>query len=165
MMGSKKLMTLKQVIELISPVKRSGRGWMAKCPAHQDRRASLSIREAEDRLLLHCFAGCAVEEVCQALGIKVRDLFVTGLSSMEWEYLQKRRREQQLADHKREMQQGALIDVRREAETLLRAYHGQDTSQWSDKQFDRVMNAVGQALAFLREENEEYFYEYIGRKN
>jgi putative DNA primase/helicase len=38
----------------------SGRGWVARCPAHVDRTPSLSIREADDgRLLLHCFAGCA----------------------------------------------------------------------------------------------------------
>ncbi len=56
-----------------------GRGpgrWVARCPAHKDRTASLSIRELEDgRMLLHCFAGCAVESVVAAAGLTLEDLF------------------------------------------------------------------------------------------
>ena len=51
-------------------------GFIARCPAHEDRSPSLSIREGQDgRTLLHCFAGCSVESVCHALKIKVSDLF------------------------------------------------------------------------------------------
>ena len=54
----------------------SEKGWMSQCPAHEDRDPSLSIREADDRrLLLHCFAGCHVAEVCDALGLSLSDLF------------------------------------------------------------------------------------------
>jgi hypothetical protein len=43
---------------------RSGKGWVAKCPCHDDRTASLSITEGEDdRLLMHCFAGCEFEDI------------------------------------------------------------------------------------------------------
>lgn len=39
--------------------------WLARCPAHADRTPSLAIRERKDgALLVHCFAGCAAEEVC-----------------------------------------------------------------------------------------------------
>lgn len=49
---------------------------IAACPAHDDRSPSLSIREAEDgKVLLQCFAGCTVEEICGALGIEVSELF------------------------------------------------------------------------------------------
>ena len=35
-------------------VRRSGTGWTARCPAHQDRNASLSISLGDDeRILLH----------------------------------------------------------------------------------------------------------------
>ncbi len=48
--------------------RRSGRGWVARCPAHADRNPSLSIGSASDgRLLLHCFAGCAFEDILDAL--------------------------------------------------------------------------------------------------
>jgi Protein of unknown function (DUF3631)/Toprim-like len=57
-------------------VRRSGKGWTARCPAHEDRQPSLSIAEGEDgRLLLHCFAGCPVERVVAAVGLELRDLF------------------------------------------------------------------------------------------
>ena len=48
--------------------RRSGRGWVARCPAHEDRTPSLSIRGTEDgRLLLHCFAGCSWSAIRTAL--------------------------------------------------------------------------------------------------
>src|SRR5215472_13401072 len=56
--------------------KRSGRGWIAKCPAHDDRKPSLSISEGNDgRVLLKCLAGCDTHDVLAALGMTWRDLF------------------------------------------------------------------------------------------
>jgi 5S rRNA maturation endonuclease (ribonuclease M5) len=53
-----------------------GRGSSWTCPAHDDRRASLSVREGADgRALLKCHAGCSLEEVVAALGLQERDLF------------------------------------------------------------------------------------------
>lgn len=50
--------------------------WVAKCPAHDDRSPSLSIRETEDgRLLLHDFGGCSTHDVLAALGMTAVDLF------------------------------------------------------------------------------------------
>jgi len=46
---------------------RSGAGWMAKCPAHNDNNPSLSIRDADGKVLLHCHAGCGQREVIEAL--------------------------------------------------------------------------------------------------
>ena len=49
---------------------------MACCPAHDDKSPSLSIRELDDgRILIHCFAGCSVEEVLSAVGLTFDDLF------------------------------------------------------------------------------------------
>jgi putative DNA primase/helicase len=49
--------------------KRSGTGWMARCPAHDDRTASLSINESKDgKLLLHCHAGCDFQDILTAAG-------------------------------------------------------------------------------------------------
>jgi AAA domain len=55
---------------------RSGKGWMAKCPAHDDRKASLSISEGADgRVLINCFAGCTLDAVLSATGLTKKDLF------------------------------------------------------------------------------------------
>lgn len=57
-------------------VRRSGRGWIARCPAHEDRAASLSIGEGRNGgILLHCFAGCDASAICFAIGMSVSDLF------------------------------------------------------------------------------------------
>lgn len=65
------------LLSKLDGVKRTGSGrWLAKCPAHSDRTASLSIRETDDaRTLVHCFAGCTVHEVVGAVGMDVTDLF------------------------------------------------------------------------------------------
>lgn len=53
-------------------VERLGGEWRAsgglcRCPAHDDRTPSLSVRPGERRLLFHCFAGCETEKVLRAL--------------------------------------------------------------------------------------------------
>ncbi len=58
-------------------VREIGAGrWIARCPAHEDRRPSLSIRGLEDgRILLHDFAGCSATDVVSAIGLELSDLF------------------------------------------------------------------------------------------
>jgi KaiC/GvpD/RAD55 family RecA-like ATPase/5S rRNA maturation endonuclease (ribonuclease M5) len=52
------------------------RKWMARCPSHDDRAASLSIGIGDDgRVLLRCFAGCEFKAVVSALGLEPTDLF------------------------------------------------------------------------------------------
>ena len=64
------------VLSRLDGVKRSGRGWMARCPAHSDRNASLSVAEGDDgRVLLHDFAGCGAAAVLAAIGLSITDLF------------------------------------------------------------------------------------------
>jgi hypothetical protein len=49
---------------------------VARCPAHDDRKPSLSVAEGDDgRALLKCYAGCETEEIIDALGLKMYDLF------------------------------------------------------------------------------------------
>jgi hypothetical protein len=57
--------------------RRSGEGkWQARCPAHEDRLPSLSIREGEHgQVLLHCFAGCTLKAILSVLSVPYRDLF------------------------------------------------------------------------------------------
>ncbi len=61
----------------LEKVHQTGPGrWVACCPAHEDRRASLAVRELDDgRTLVHCFAGCTVHEVVSAVGLSLSDLF------------------------------------------------------------------------------------------
>lgn len=65
--------------------KQNGAGWLARCPAHEDRTPSLSVAEGTDgRVLLRCHAGCTVEAITAALELDVRDLFAdTGRAGRE----------------------------------------------------------------------------------
>lgn len=54
----------------------SGGGGLCRCPAHEDRSPSLSVRAGAKRLLLHCFAGCSAGRVLEAL--KAQGLLLPG---------------------------------------------------------------------------------------
>ena len=64
------------LLSKLSRVKKTGADrWMACCPAHQDKTASLSIKDLPDgRVLLHCFAGCDPDSVLAAVGLTFSDL-------------------------------------------------------------------------------------------
>lgn len=48
----------------------------ARCPAHNDARASLSLKEGDDgRALVYCHAGCPTSDVVAALDLRMSDLF------------------------------------------------------------------------------------------
>jgi len=65
-----------KIITRLEGVKNTGQDrWIARCPAHDDRSPSLAIKEVDDRLLLHCFAGCSAYEIVFAVGLELSDLF------------------------------------------------------------------------------------------
>jgi len=48
--------------------RKVGNGWMSRCPAHDDRTPSLSIRDGADgKVLVRCHAGCDQEHVIATL--------------------------------------------------------------------------------------------------
>lgn len=56
--------------------KLRGSNYILLCPAHNDRKPSLSVKEGFDgRVLFHCFCQCSAEEICHAVDIELRDLF------------------------------------------------------------------------------------------
>jgi hypothetical protein len=48
--------------------------WKSLCPAHDDTEPSLSVAESNGRILVKCFAGCKIEDICMALGVATKDL-------------------------------------------------------------------------------------------
>jgi len=55
--------------ETIAAVRSDGRQRDCRCPAHDDRRASLSLGlGADGQVLLHCHAGCSLGTVLAAAG-------------------------------------------------------------------------------------------------
>jgi hypothetical protein len=70
-------MNAARLIDRVDRVRPMGPGrWLARCPAHEDRSPSLSIRELDDgRLLIHDFGGCATSDVLASLGLDLQDLY------------------------------------------------------------------------------------------
>jgi hypothetical protein len=59
----------------LAKAKRSGAGWVACCPAHEDGTPSLSINDGDKGPVFKCHAGCSQESVLnaiEALGVQIR---------------------------------------------------------------------------------------------
>ena len=76
---------LEVVLERLKKARKSGKGWLACCPAHDDQNPSLSIDVGDEgQVLVYCHAGCGLAEVCAALGLEVKDLFLPGVDQTDW---------------------------------------------------------------------------------
>lgn len=74
----KRMINIDDVLYKLEKVRKNGDGYMTECPAHDDSSPSLSVAEGEDgRVLLHCHAGCAFEDVVSALDLEVQDFSPT----------------------------------------------------------------------------------------
>jgi hypothetical protein len=63
------------LLSKLKGAKKTKGGWSARCPAHEDGKASLSVAAGDDgRALVKCHAGCTAQAVCEALGLALRDL-------------------------------------------------------------------------------------------
>lgn len=70
-------MDLHDILSRLRGVKGpSGAGeYTARCPAHDDKQASLCLRAGNKGIVLKCQAGCSFDAVCRALGVEPKDLF------------------------------------------------------------------------------------------
>lgn len=67
---------LDSVLARLKGVKMRDGQIMARCPSHDDHAPSLSIKENSDgAVILHCFAGCRTEDILDAIGLRMADLF------------------------------------------------------------------------------------------
>lgn len=74
-------MDIADLLSRLDGVKETQRWtWVARCPAHKDRHPSLTVKVLPDeRILMHCFAGCETESVLSAIGVQFSDLFAKPL--------------------------------------------------------------------------------------
>jgi hypothetical protein len=73
------LADFEDVLDRLNVASRNGEKAMCFCPAHDDRsNPSLSLKEENGKLLLHCFAGCQLEDIVSEMGLEMKDLFVEG---------------------------------------------------------------------------------------
>lgn len=69
------MIALTDLLQQLKKARRSGSGYVALCPAHDDREPSLSITEGSTgAILLNCHAGCTFDAIAAALNLKPADL-------------------------------------------------------------------------------------------
>ena len=81
-------MTINAFVQLVDGAKQTPRSWLARCPSHDDRSPSLSVREGDRGVLLKCWAGCSAEDITRTLDLRISDLF---FDSGEWGSGERRR--------------------------------------------------------------------------
>ena len=75
---------LNTILSKLEKVKRlSGGEYQARCPAHQDDKPSLNLKQDNNRILLTCQAGCKTEDILDKLGLQMSDLFIDEKPSRE----------------------------------------------------------------------------------
>jgi len=75
-----------QLLERFDKLKQTAPdGWIACCPAHEDKGPSLSVKDTGDRLLLHCFAGCTFRDIADAIGARPSQFFAGGYDRREFD--------------------------------------------------------------------------------
>jgi Domain of unknown function (DUF927) len=79
-----------EILSRIQGVKSSGsdpQQYVGLCPAHEDKRHSLSIYVGEKQVLLYDHAGCSIEQVVSSMGIELADLWDDKEIALETKYL------------------------------------------------------------------------------
>jgi 5S rRNA maturation endonuclease (ribonuclease M5) len=97
-----------RVTEALNAAGSKGRGTAWQCVAHEDRSPSLSVTNGREGVLLNCHAGCATEDVVNALGLSMADLFD--------EPLQQRERPQVVAEYPYTDEHGQVLYLVRRIE-------------------------------------------------
>lgn len=116
--------------------------WIALCPAHDDRRPSLSIRETDDgTVLLKCWSGCGGADIVEAVGLRLHDLFPRRLENRR-----------ALRPGERWIPRDAMAGVAFEALVVVIA--GEQLMQGNPltrRDLDRIATAAGRIRAAARE--------------
>ena len=68
-------MMIDQLLEQLEGVRREGRGYVARCPAHEDHDPSLGINPGREGWLINCLAGCNPYDIMAQVGLSIGTLF------------------------------------------------------------------------------------------
>jgi len=141
-------------VDLLDDVHRTSCGVRAQCPGHDDHDPSMSATKGDDgRILVHCYAGCSVQEICDGLGIRLRDLFPAQKSDPGVRKKQRRQEREREQERRRRHLEGFRIDLLRDAMNLIHAARGIDISGWSSDRLDHELDRLACAHTLLEKES------------
>lgn len=65
-------MNIHDILPHLNSVRGSNGRYQARCPIHDDQNPSLSIQEKNDKILIHCHAGCSQDDLWKWVRSKVK---------------------------------------------------------------------------------------------
>jgi hypothetical protein len=136
-------MTGEQIVSLLSAVRSHGDNrWIACCPAHDDKSPSLTIKQTNHRVLIRCFAGCEIADICTAIRIQLKDLFLDSKRATNPAALRRHRAVEKLQDWQQAELQRVAEDLRTR-DTILGAIRRMVNSGEisEDEAWDTIANA------------------------
>lgn len=139
------------VLSKLRKVKRRGSGrWLACCPVHNDKTPSLSIRDDNGTILIHCF-GCGASgvDVCGAIGVDVNALFpesdYLGYSAEDYKKNAKNRSGLSAAQVLESLRFNSAVV----AQHLLRVKKNIEVNQEDVERFDHAIYAISTAYEYI----------------
>ena len=72
--------TIDNFLSRLDKVRKLGKHYIARCPAHDDGRPSLRISQGDKGILVKCWAHCSFNEIVSAMDLRPQDLFTDSLS-------------------------------------------------------------------------------------
>jgi putative DNA primase/helicase len=110
---------IEALLTKLPDAKETGSGWSARCPAHDDRKASLSVSEGDDGIvLLKCHAGCDTSAILLAVGLTLADLFPSKPGPTP-------------ASNGKPQPRGRAFSTAKDAVAHLERRHGERSALWS----------------------------------
>lgn len=97
-------MLINNIISRFENVKKTGNKYRVTCPCHgSSKNQGLIVFDHGDKIGLHCFAECQVDDILGAIGLTMSDLYDNTLTNEDWrdiEYEKRKVREHESDAHK-----------------------------------------------------------------
>jgi putative DNA primase/helicase len=158
---NREVFTLAELLTRLVNVKSSGGQFTARCPSHDDEENSLSVTEEGGRILLHCHAGCSPAQVCAALDLKLKDLFLNSRSPGK----ESQMNIVEIYDYKDEKGNLLYQNVRLEPKGFRQRRFDEGEEVWNLRGVKRVLYRLPELIAGLQENPERYVLLTEGEKD
>ncbi|MGL5674960.1 MAG: phage/plasmid primase, P4 family [Cellulosilyticaceae bacterium] len=169
-------MQLEELLGRLEKVKSNGaNSYICCCPAHGDKEPSLSIKEVDDRLLMHCHAGCDMQNILSSIGLEVKDLFKTNKNTLTltwqekvkvWHHNKKGQLPlEELYPYYDDSQKVLYYKARYKGKKIRHFRIDGDTVIWKDVFKDRQKTLYNKSAIQRARDNEEPIYYVEGEKD
>ena len=69
-------MHIEEIVNKFNNARKIGENsYQVRCKSHKDDKASLTITEEDNKILMYCHAGCSLNQILASVGLQEKDLF------------------------------------------------------------------------------------------